>query len=299
MSVEQIPEPEAPEIEITEAPEPEEVIQAVEPVEEEKKSFDPKSDKVDFTTPEQQQKFDYVFKNMKMADNRNAMLTNFLSEQQKQLDELRTFKEQLVTEKTQDNQVQASRVLMDKLNAAREVGDDVAYDLALKDLIKFETQSEASKLFDEKVNEIYKKESQADTKQAEYVANLMSEKSDTGDFKRPWLQEKHPDFNNAIQQLAVIAYKYQGDPLVLEKSLTELDQVMNGNPMKKEEEPKQTRAPNPMQGSNLTNRKPGSTIKMTKVELDILQKLEKGSGRKIDLKSYAARRDAETKRRER
>ena len=57
-------------------------------------------------------------------------------------------------------------------------------------------------------------------------------------------------------------------------------------------EPPQVRAPNPMQGSNLTNQKPRATIKMTKTEHEILRKLEKHSGRKIDLKSYAARRDS-------
>lgn len=302
MSTEQIPE-----IEVTDIPEVEAVEVQTEPSEpeeqtpeEQPKPFDPKSDKVDFTTPEQQAKFDYTFKNMKMADNRNAMLTEFLAEQQKQLDELRSFKDQYTTEKTESHQAEASRVLMDKLYKARDEGDDAAYDSTLKELISFETQSAATKIVDQKVNEILQKHSQEDTKQAEFVAGLMNEKTETGDYKRPYLQENHPDFKTAISNLAVISMEYKNDPLVLEKSLAKLETMMSVTPMKKEEPPAQPRTPNPMQGSNLTNRKPGNTIKMTKVEQEILQKLEKGSGRKIDLKSYAARRDAElSKRRDR
>ena len=117
-----------PTIEVTDPPEVEAVEVSVEepkaeePVE--PKPFDPKTDKVEFDKPEQQQKFDYVFKNMKMSDNRNAMLTEFLTEQQKQLDDLRGKVTSISQEKTQENHTEASRVLMSKLNTARMEGND-------------------------------------------------------------------------------------------------------------------------------------------------------------------------------
>ncbi len=259
---------------------------------EEKKEFNPKTDKVEFTTPEQQERFNEVFRQMKKSDTRNQMLTDFLAEQQKQLDELRGFTKEIKTEKEQATREHAGSVLMGKLNAAREAGDDRAYDLALKDLIAFESTSHASKIFDQKVNEIYQKESVKEQDQASFVVKAMEERDETGDYRRPWLQENNENFGKALYEISRIAKKYEKDPDILGKTLSELDQVMGGAMTKKPEPPIQTRAPNPMQGSNLTNQKPKGTIKMTRAEQDILSKLQKHSGKKIDLKKYATRRDA-------
>jgi hypothetical protein len=288
------------EIEVTDAPEPEEVEVAVEPVEPvenieekvEEKTFNPKTDKVEFDKPEQQERFNEVFRQMKKSDARNQMLTDFLQEQQRQLDELRSGFTQIKTEKTQLDSVEAEKTLMSKIAQARADGDDAAYDKALSEYVTFASDRQFEKKFEQKVNELTKKEQESSQADAAYIESLMSEKDETGSYKRPWLQESHADFNNAIQQLAVIAYKYTNDPQQLKKSLTELDQIM-GTQMKKEEPTKtQSRAPNPMQGSNLTNQKPKGTIKMTRKEAEILKKLERHSGKKIDLKKYEARRSA-------
>lgn len=294
MSAEQL-EAEEPQVEVTDTPEPQEVEVPVDdgPVEqdnqkpEEQKSFDPKKDKVEFSTPEQQERFNEVFRMMKKSDQRNQMLTDFLEEQQRQLDELRGFTSEIKKEKIQTAQADAEQTLMTRIRQARDEGNDEAYDKAFAELTEFRT----SKLFDEKVNEFRKQETVQADNDAKFVLKAMEETDETGNFLRPWLQENHEQFDKAIYQIRKIANKYAGDPQILEKTLKELDQVMS----QKKDPPKeqvQSRAPNPMQGTNLTNQKPKGTIKMSRAEAEILKKLERHSGKKIDLKKYEARRTA-------
>src|SRR3990167_1125527 len=82
---------------------------------EEKKPFDPKTDKVEFNTPEQQEKFNYMYKQTKMSDSRNQMLTDLLQKQQTRLDELEgRFK--------QTDSADAERILLGKIKQARDSG---------------------------------------------------------------------------------------------------------------------------------------------------------------------------------
>jgi hypothetical protein len=280
------------EIEVTDTTEPDivEIQDDSEPVESQEeavraKSFDPKKDKVDFDKPEQQEKFDYIYKQLKMSDKRNAMLTDFLEKQQQKIDDIST-------RFSQTDEAEAEKVLMNKIRDARDSADDAAYDKAFAELTEFRANRTIEKKIEEKVNGIYKKEAELAHKDARYVANLMEETDNDGNYIRPWLQESNPEFQNALGQLAGIAYKYQDDPDVLQKSLQELDRVMSSR--KTQTPPNQrttlqARTPNPMQGTNLTNQKPKGTIKMTRAELSIAQKLG------VDPKRYAARRDSEAR----
>jgi hypothetical protein len=293
-------EAEEPQIEVTDIPETGDIEVPVEETadtpeiseeQEEKKPFDPKKDKVDFDKPEQQQRFNEVFRQLKKSDQRNEMLTDFLQEQQRQLDELRGFASEIKTEKVQADQVEAERTLMARIRQAREEQDDDAYDKAFAELTEFKT----TKLLDQKVNEFRKQETIQTENEAKFVLKAMEEKDEGGNYIRPWLQETNDQFPVALYQIKKIASKYEGDPDILGKTLKELDQVMGSTLTKKEEPPKpqnQTRAPNPMSGTNLTNHKPKGTIKMSRAEADILKKLERHSGKKIDLKKYEARRAA-------
>jgi hypothetical protein len=289
------------EIEVTDAPDTGDIEVPVDQAQEtpeplpEKKPFNPKTDKVEFDKPEQQARFNEVYRQRLKADQRNEMLTEFLEEQQLQLDELRNGFSEIKTEKVQSAQAEAEKTIMSRIRAAREAGDDDAYDTAFAELVSFRSSKEASKLFDEKVNEIRKQETAQAGNDAKFIAKAMEETDENGNYLRPWLQETNEQFPIALYQIKKIAGKYEGDPEILSKTLKELDQVM-GSQMKKTEPPKeppaQTRTPNPMQGSNLTNHKPKGTIKMTRAEADILKKLERHSGKKIDLKKYEARRTA-------
>lgn len=274
-------ETQEPEIEVIQEPtEPETVEISVDEEQEtqpEQKKFDPKKDRVDFDKPEQQEKFDYVYKQLKMSDNRNAMLTDFLEKQQEQLDKL-------TSRFSETDYAEAERTLVEKIRVARENDDFETYDKTILELAEFRNDRKFEKKFQEKVNAITAKERESEVAQAKYVASLMEETDESGQYKRPWLQENHPEFQAALGQLAGIAYKYQKDPDVLQKSMKELDEIM-ASKKPPQEPPKQNRAPNPMQGSNLTNYKPKDTVKMTRAEIEIAKKLG------VDPKRYAAQRD--------
>ena len=278
------PEPETVEIETDgeEAPSSEETPKA-----EEKKAFDPKRDKVEFDKPEQQARFNEVFRQLKKSDQRNEMLTGLLKEYVQVLDDFKG-------ERAQVKAAEAEKTLMSNLIAAKESGDDEAYAAALSKLVEFNSSKHAEKI-EQKVNGHLQKSATDEQQNAQYVTSLMEETDDSGNYIRPWLQEDHPQFGAALYKMAAIAKKYEGKPDQLQKTLSELDTVMGNSMTQKEptkEAPAQSRAPHPMQGSNLTNHKPKGTIKMTRTEADILKKLERHSGKKIDPKKYAARRDA-------
>ena len=234
---------------------------------EEKKPFDPKTDKVDFNTPEQQEKFNYVYKQVKMSDQRNSMLTEQNAMLLKRLEE--------VEERfNKTDAADAESVLLTKIKQARDAGDDAAELNATNALIEFKVSKVTQKAPEAPVN----------TYQPEfsYISNVVQERDDSGNLVRPWFNETHPEFNNTIETLRGIAAKYVGDPQAVPKSLQELDHIMRA---KMNKPPVQNRAPNPMQGGNLTNVNPKPTIKLTRQELDIAKKLG------VDPKRYAAKRD--------
>lgn len=270
-----------PEVEVAEAPELEIVADVAEEeapvITEQKKAFDPKTDRVDFSTPEQEAKFNYVYKQTKMSDARNAMLTDMLQTQQAQLDELKA-------RFSNTDSADAERMLLNKVMTARNSGDDAAEIMAINELVDFKA--------DKKMSSAKSQQPQAPQQTApdvNYVANLIAETDDNGAPVRPWLNETHKDYDTVVEMLETqIAPKYRGDPLFLQKAMFELDQIMR-NKMTEQKTPSQTmtRAPNPMQGSNLTNVSKKPTIKMTRQEMEIAKKLG------VDPKKYAARRDAE------
>jgi hypothetical protein len=262
----QTPAPVA-EIEIVELPE--EIPET--PVEEAKKPFDPKTDKVEFNTPEQQEKFNYIYKQAKMSDARNAMLTDMLTQATKRLEDVESrFKK--------TDETDAERVLLSKVKAARDAGDDAAEISALNELTDFKVDKRLAPK-----PPTPPAVPPEHTQEFAYIANVVQERDASGNLARPWMNETHPDFDNTIETLKGIAQKYIGDPLIIPKSIAELDNIMRAKMTQKP--PVQTRVPNPMQGGNLTNANQKHTIKLTRAELDVARKLG------IDPKRYAAKRD--------
>ncbi len=265
-----VPQEEPLEIEVTDA-EQEEKPQA-----KQEKSFDPKTDKVEFSTPEQQEKFNYIYKQTKMSDARNQMLTDLLQTQQKRLEELEgRFKS--------TDSAEAERMLMGKVKAARDAGDDLAEINAIKEMGEYFADKKISERAPRQQPQQQYQESAPD---AQYVYGLMQEADSSGQPLRPYLNPDHPEFENSIEALENIKLKYIGDPYALPKTMADLDQMMRAK-MTKQTPPNQftPRPPSPMAGGNLTSNKQKTTIKMTRQELDIAKKLG------VDPKRYAARRD--------
>src|SRR5688572_14351557 len=91
------------EIPVEEAPQE----QPSEQINEAEKAFNPKTDKVDFTTPEQQARFNEVYRQVQKSDQRNAMLTEFLSEAVKQIEDLKGVTKEIKNEKAQAQEQEA------------------------------------------------------------------------------------------------------------------------------------------------------------------------------------------------
>ncbi len=241
----------------------------------EAKPFNPKTDRVEFSTPEQQAKFDDVYKQMKMSDARNQMQLDLLQKQQKRLDEVESrFK--------QTDTAEVERILLTKIKSARDSGDDAAEFAAQSELVDFRVDKKIS----EKINAQPQPQYTQESPDVKYVSDTINEVDSSGNLVRPWMQNDSPDQAIALNALEQIKGKYIGDPYALPKTLAELDNFMRSRmtPKTPPNNP-QVRAPNPMQGSNLTNNKQKTTIKMTVAELSIAKKLG------VDPKAYAASRD--------
>ena len=267
----------APHEEIEIIPEPEAQEEAPETEAEQEKEFNPRTDKVDFSTPEQQEKFNYIYKQVKQSDARNQMLMDMLETATQKIGDLEgRF--------TQTDEADAKGILVNKIKHARSEGNDEAEISAIEELAEFLAEKKVQKVNKPAVAEVEKFAPQK-AQETQYIQNLMTETDIRGDLVRPWLNENDPKFYNAINELEKISVKYIGDPFALQKSLADLDIVMTQKKEPPKNPPTQTRAPNPMQGGNLTNHKPKATIKLTKAELDIAKKLG------VDPKRYAAKRD--------
>lgn len=268
-------------LEVEESEDEGDVLDETIQTQEQKKQFDPKTDKVEFNTPEQQEKFNYVYKQVKMSDARNAMLNDLLQKQNQRLEELES-------RLSKTDKAEAELILVNKIKQAKESGDEDAEIKAIKEYASFVSKSDTKEPDQQK----YQKPPIETYAVEEYIENFQQERDEVGNYVRPWLFEGNPEFNNAIELLEnTIVPKYLNDPMGLPKALSELDKLMKAKTMTKKppSQPPQhqnTRAPNPMQGGNLTNAKQKPTIKMTRQEMDIAKKLG------VDPKRYAAKRDA-------
>jgi len=246
-----------------------------EPEEEKAEKFDPKKDWVEFSTPEQKAKFDYMYKQTKNADTRNAMLMDLLQKQQEQLDSI-------TGRFTQEDENIAEQAIQGKIRDAVEEGDTDAQTKAIDELVKYRL----SKLGQEKTKKSVNEAPQYDPQDVRTVEDFAYETTPKGDLKRPWLHQDHPDFLSAVQKAQTIASqlgaKNPNDPALVYKVLQRLDDEMT--PPSRVAPKGNSRAPDPMATSNLTQQANRGTIKLSRAELDICKKLG------VDPKNYHAQK---------
>lgn len=199
----------------------------------------PKKEWVDFS-PEQQKKFNDMYKQTKMSDARNQMLTNMLEEQQKQLDELKgRF--------SQTDQAEAEKILKTRLQEARDEGDMDKEFKILDEIMAFRRSEKQEKPKEQKSN-------LPEDPETRYVVALAQETDDNGQPVRPWLVESHPRYKSMLTQATIIAAELetQGKEADIPTVMKLLDERMNKKP--------NTRGVDPL-GSNLTTPRSGPTIK--------------------------------------
>lgn len=222
--------------------------------------------RVDFDKPEQQRKFNDVYKQMKMSDQRNKFLTDINTKLMAKL-------EGIESRFAQTDTAEAERTLEARLKEARDNGDDVQEAKIWKEIIDFRVES--------KLSAVTKKPetvAQADISDplVQDVIYYATETDDKGQILRPWIADvTHPQHKQAMSLAGFIATKVNAEVGYVDgsKVMEELDKAMRAKPATAQPQPRgNTRAPDPMRG-NLTNNQPKSKIKLSQAELAMANKL--------------------------
>lgn len=258
---------EEPEV-VIEQPEEQEIV-----VETEEKPEEKKSDWVELP-PEAQKKFNDMYKQTKMSDQRNKFL---LEANQKAL----ALIEKLEKRFSQTDEAEAEKVLLNRIVEARDNGDTQAELRLIAELTDFKAEAKLRGIKQPKPEPINVGLPEDDVRT---IADAVWEQDETGNYTRPWLHENHPKYGDALKHATIISAQVQQELGVLDTQevLARLDNVMK----KPTQPPKgNSRAPDPM-GGNLTTRNPRGTLKLSSAEAEIARKLG------IDTKVYAQTRDA-------
>lgn len=251
------------EVEVEEAPPAPEVEVEVEKPEE--KEFDP-SKRVEIKDPEVQRKFNHLYKQVKMSDQRNQLKDQMLEKAMAKIDDLES-------RWSKTDHAEAEKMLMARYKEAKESGDDDKELKILNELIEFKADQKLQKTKQEKPAEPVKPQGlDALGEDGKYVYSLATETNDAGELVRPWLNEEHPRYRNALKHATLIASELEADTgdVDIADLMDRLDQQMN-----KKEPPKvqpNKRALDPMR-SNLTNKDTRGKIKISADEAAVAKKL--------------------------
>lgn len=212
--------------------------------------------------PAIQKRINNLYKQVKMSDSRNQMKDEMLEKAMQRIEELES-------RFAKTDEAQAETLLMERLREARDEGDDDSYDKIQQELIDFR----ANKIIEQKLAKQQKQPIVNYDAEAKYVTEMAMETLPNGDLARPWLHPDHPKYNDVIGRAAQLAVEYDGnDPYMVNKIMTQIDKEMAGNAMTQKKNTN-NRAPDPMQGTNLTNNSTRSKIKLSKEEVAMAKKL--------------------------
>lgn len=219
--------------------------------------FDPKQ-RVEFSTPEQQKKFNDLYKQVKMSDARNRMQQDML---QKAMDKLGEFEKRF----SQTDHAEAERILNTRLKEARDSGDEEKADQILQEIIDFRVDSKLNGKKEEKP----KVDPMADP-DVRTVVQFAQETDDSGRPLRPWIDATHPQHANAMKLAGAVAMDVNAEYGYVD--IGEVFRRMDEGMKRKAAPQGNSRAPDPMRG-NLTNNNNKGKIKLSPQELAIANKL--------------------------
>lgn len=248
------PEAQEPEqAEVSEQPEDQEQEQ------EQTEEFDPRQ-RVEFSTPEQQKKFNDIYKQVKMSDARNKMQSDMLAKAMDKISELES-------RFSQTDHAEAERILTSRLKEARDSGDEDKADKILQEIIDFRVDSKIRTAAAPKAQVV----NPSDDADVQTVVQYAQETDDRGAPVRPWIAQNHPKHNEAMKLAGALALQVNA-----ELGYTDIGEVFRrmDDAMKPKAKLPQgnSRAADPMRG-NLTNRPTQGKIKLSPQELAAAQKL--------------------------
>jgi len=236
---------------------PEEIVS--EPVEQDNSKSPP--EKVEFSTPEQEKRFKDVWKQVKMSDARNQMLTDALTRQQEVLEELQS-------RFNQTDHAEAEKILNQRYREAQDNGDDEKANKILNEIIEFKAEAKIKQLIPkEKPKAEPLPYSDDDVKS---LVSFAQETDDRGQPLRPWINATHSKHAEAMKYAGIYAmevnaeYGYVDIPETMkrvEKAMSQQKRPVSNN-----------RSPDPMK-SSLTNNNSRAKVSLSSKESEILSKL--------------------------
>jgi hypothetical protein len=221
--------------------------------------FNPKQ-RVEFSTPEQQKKFNDIYKQARMSDARNKMQEAMLQKAMEKISDLES-------RFSQTDQAEAERILTSRLKEARDSGDEDKADKILQEIIDFRVDRKISAKQPEKPIAV----NPADDADVQTVVSLATETDERGAPVRPWIAQGHPKHNEAMKLAGALALQVQAE--LGYTDVAEVFRRMDDAMKPKAAQPQgNSRAADPMRG-NLTNRPTQGKIKLSPAELNAAQKL--------------------------
>lgn len=222
-------------------------------------------------SPEAQRKFNEMYKQTKMSDQRNKLKDEMLDKAMKRIDELESrFK--------QTDESQAEQIILQRIQEARDNGDTSAEMKFISELTDFKAE--------QKIKSIQqpKQPQQVDfglpDDDVSYLKDAVFEKDNSGNYVRPWLHENNPRYRTTLQQSAIISAEVEAELGYIDarEVMTRLEKVMT-----QKSTPQRTannRSPDPLQ-SSLTTKNVRGTLKLNPSEAAMAEKLG------ISTKDYA------------
>jgi hypothetical protein len=227
--------------------------------------------------PDAQRKFNDMYKQTKMSDQRNKFLLDANEKALKRIEELESrFKD--------TDQAHAEQVIFSKIQEARDNGDTQAELRLIGDLTDFKAEQKIRNAQPKK-EESRQVDFGLPQEDIDYLKETVFEKDDGGKFVRPWLHENSPRYSTTLKQSAIISAEVEAELGYVDarEVMNRLEKIMTQKPTTPR--PANNRAPDPLQ-SGLTSRNPRGTLRLTPAEAAIADKLG------IDPKVYAQSRES-------
>jgi len=229
--------------------------------------FDPK-ERVEISDPKVRAKFNHIYKQMKMSDNRNTLYWDLIQKQQQEIDSIKSKVQQT-------DQADAEKILKTKLKEAREIGDDEAADKIMDDIIEFRLEKKLQEKLPktEKPNKPQIPE-QFNTPEGQELLSFAYETNDTGELAHGWMDSAHPQHQRALKLTALYRDEVERELGVVD--VTEVLKRVASN-INKATKPvvkpqNNNRAPDPL-GRGLTNNSGKGKLNLSTEEMAICKKL--------------------------
>ncbi len=252
------------------------------------------SEKVVFT-PEQQEKFDNIYRQLKGSDKNNKQLRSELNQfrmiaeqQYKAIEDLTKSQNQIVGHLQERDLNAAEASIKAEIKAAFLEGDNDKWIAASEKLADLKAESAFRKAKLAEQNALAKQQQQQQQQQwqprnaseiaqraeangsiaseeKQFVDAWQKEKDENGELLRPWAYADHPKFQQAVSEARLVFDDPDNAGMGIQQKLDEVDRKMR---LKKQQSPSQN-----VLGGNLTSGKKSVKIQLSPEQIQMAKRL--------------------------